>query len=62
MNIVNLLEKLATHTRFQTEYRELLSSQSSEMGDLFLKNDSSSLKMMLENTHIIADRTTIFKL
>lgn len=60
MNIINLLETLATHTRF--EFQELLETQPNEIKEFFSTNNSHSLKSIFPCADISADRTTIFQL
>lgn len=62
MNIISLLETLATHTRFEFTLDELLSTQPDEVKKLFLTNNSALLKPMFPHADISADRTTILQL
>ena len=62
MQIISLLEKLTTHARFELELEDILSTQPKEIRELFLANNTASLKSMFPHADISADRTTIFQL
>ena len=60
MQIMNLLETLATQTRF--ECHNILENELNETKEIFASNDTSALKSMFPKVDITADRTTIFTL
>lgn len=62
MQIINLLETLSGNTRFQVNTKDVISSQPSEIQELFITNDSTSLKLLLKDSEVSADRLTIFQL
>ena len=62
MQIISLLEKLATHAHFEIDLDELLTTLPAETKEHFLTNNASSLKSMFPHSEISADRTTIFRL
>lgn len=62
MQIINVLETLANNTRFQINIDDTVSSQLSTIQEIFTNNDSASLKLLFQDSEIIADRTTIFQI
>jgi hypothetical protein len=62
MQIINLLETLSGNTRFQVNTKDVISSQPSEIQELFITNDSTSLKLLLNDSEVSADRLTIFQI
>ena len=61
MQIIKLLETLSGNTRFQVNIKDVISSQPSEIQELFITNDSTSLKLLLNDSEVSADRLTIFQ-
>lgn len=62
MQIIDILETLATNTRFQTNIDDAASQQLSEIIQLIKNNNSTMIKRLLNDTEISADRTTIFQI
>ena len=62
MNIVTLLEQLATTTHHKIDLDELLREKPASIKQAFANNDASSLKAFCNETNVVADRTTIFEL
>ena len=62
MNIVEFLEKLACIAHHKINMNELLSGQPLEVKNAFLTNDAAFLKIYLNRSEILADKSSVFQL